>query len=138
MKIGFIGLGNMGKPMALNLIKSGYELTGFDIQRSSTDVIVEAGGKRADTIDEVILAAELILTSLPSSEACEQVYLGENGLLAKVPQDVILVDTSTVAPDLENRIGAEADKRHFFSCCSGKWRCCWSRESNINLHGWRT
>ncbi|GAF12109.1 3-hydroxyisobutyrate dehydrogenase [Bacillus sp. JCM 19046] len=111
MKIGFIGLGNMGKPMALNLIKSGYELTGFDIQRSSTDVIVEAGGKRADTIDEVILAAELILTSLPSSEACEQVYLGENGLLAKVPQDVILVDTSTVAPDLENRIGAEADKK---------------------------
>ncbi|WP_078391257.1 NAD(P)-dependent oxidoreductase [Shouchella patagoniensis] len=111
MRIGFIGLGNMGKPMSLNLVDSGYKVTGFDINDSAMEVLREAGGQKANTLDEVIAASDLILTSLPSSAACENVYLGEDGLLAKVPQGIVLVDTSTVAPELEKRIGVQADKK---------------------------
>jgi len=108
MKIGFIGLGNMGKPMALNLLASEYEVMGFDINESALKKLEEAGGKAATSTDEIIEYAELVFTSLPSSEVCEQVYLGQNGLIKKVPTGVVLVDTSTVAPELERRIGEAA------------------------------
>lgn len=111
VKIGFIGLGNMGKPMSLNLLESGYDVIGYDVNESALQTLEKNGGKAALTIDDVVDYAELIFTSLPSSETCEDVYLGENGLIRKVPTGLVLVDTSTVSPELERRIGEEAEKR---------------------------
>ncbi|GIN10731.1 3-hydroxyisobutyrate dehydrogenase [Shouchella clausii] len=111
MKVGFIGLGNMGMPMSKNLLESGYEVVGYDINEASLLAFEQAGGKRAHDLTDIVLASELIFTSLPSSEAVENVYLGEEGVFASAPSSILFVDTSTVAPELEVRIGQAAEEK---------------------------
>jgi 3-hydroxyisobutyrate dehydrogenase len=111
VKVGFIGLGNMGMPMSKNLLESGYEVVGYDINETSVLAFEQAGGKRARDLADIVLASELIFTSLPSSEAVENVYLGEKGVFASAPSSILFVDTSTVAPELEVRIGQAAEEK---------------------------
>nr|WP_263706361.1 NAD(P)-dependent oxidoreductase [Shouchella tritolerans] len=111
VKVGFIGLGNMGMPMSKNLLESGYEVVGYDINEASLLAFEQAGGKRAHDLTDIVLASELIFTSLPSSEAVENVYLGEEGVFASAPSSILFVDTSTVAPELEVRIGQAAEEK---------------------------
>ncbi|MCO5786667.1 3-hydroxyisobutyrate dehydrogenase [Pseudomonas sp. G11-1] len=99
MKIGFLGLGNMGGPMAHNLLKTGHELTVFDLSEAAVANLVEAGASAAPSI--AALAGndvEMIITMLPAAQHVKGVYLGEDGLLAKVAPEVRLIDSSTIDP----------------------------------------
>ncbi|WP_059105756.1 NAD(P)-dependent oxidoreductase [Shouchella shacheensis] len=111
MQIGLIGLGNMGMPMSKNLLSSGYSVRGFDLNKQALETFAAAGGEAAGTMEELVENCELILTSLPSTEAAESVYLGKDGLLALCPTSVVLVDTSTIAPEMELEIGKQADAK---------------------------
>lgn len=99
MKIGFLGLGNMGGPMAHNLLKAGHQLTVFDLSQAAVDNLVEAGASAAPSIAALAGGdVEMIITMLPAAQHVKGVYLGEDGLLAKVAPEVRLIDSSTIDP----------------------------------------
>lgn len=109
-KIGFIGLGNMGLPMSKNLITANFIVCGVDLNKEAENSFQQAGGIIGLSIPQLAESCEMILTSLPSSRAVETVYLGEDGLINNSHPGIILIDTSTVAPQLNMKI-AEAAKR---------------------------
>jgi 3-hydroxyisobutyrate dehydrogenase len=109
MKIGFIGLGNMGAPMASNLLKAGHELTVFDLVTDAVDRAVSEGATAAADIATVARChAELIITMLPAAHHVNAVYLGDDGLLAHVPKGVRLIDCSTIDPMTARDVAAKA------------------------------
>ena len=108
MRIAFIGLGNMGTPMAGNLQKAGHELVVFDIQNEATRRLVVAGAVAAGSPREAASRAEMVITMLPSSPQVRAVYTGENGVLSGVRPDVPLVDSSTIDPHTAREIAAVA------------------------------
>ena len=109
MHIGFIGLGNMGAPMARNLLKAGHRLTVFDLSQAAVAGLVEAGAKAAASPAAVARTdAELVITMLPASAHVKGVYLGENGLLAHVRPGVLLIDSSTIDPLSAREVAAAA------------------------------
>ncbi|HDZ56985.1 MAG TPA: 3-hydroxyisobutyrate dehydrogenase [Pseudomonas xinjiangensis] len=111
MKIGFLGLGNMGGPMALNLVKAGHQLTVFDLSKPAVDQLVEAGATAADTIAALAKSdVELIITMLPAAQHVKSVYLGDEGLLAHVSPKVRLIDSSTIDPMSAREVEAAASK----------------------------
>jgi 2-hydroxy-3-oxopropionate reductase len=97
-KIGFIGLGIMGGPMAANLVKAGYEVTGFARSATSTDRLHEAGAKPASSVAEATRDADVVITMLPDSPDVEAVVLGPGGVLDTASEGLLLIDMSTVAP----------------------------------------
>ncbi|GAK44124.1 3-hydroxyisobutyrate dehydrogenase [Tepidicaulis marinus] len=94
--IGFIGLGNMGGPMALNLVKAGHELTVFDLSKEAVDTLVAAGAKAAATAGDAAKGAEAVVTMLPAGPHVESVYLGKDGLLAQAGKGTLFIDSSTI------------------------------------------
>ena len=98
-KIGFIGLGIMGGPMAANLVKAGYEVTGFARSSSSKERLEQAGAKSAGSIKEAVAGADIVITMLPDSPEVNEVVLGEDGVLASAGPDLLLIDMSTIAPE---------------------------------------
>jgi 2-hydroxy-3-oxopropionate reductase len=98
MKIGFIGLGIMGKPMAKNLLKAGHELLVFDVVKDNVDNVVSAGAKSASSAADVASQVSLIITMLPNSPHVKTVVMGENGILQGAKSGTILVDMSSIAP----------------------------------------
>ncbi len=98
MKIGFIGLGIMGKPMSKNLLKAGYELTVFDINTAAVDEVVEAGAVSAGTSALVAEQSDIIITMLPNSPHVKNAVMGENGVLEGAKPGSILIDMSSIAP----------------------------------------
>jgi 3-hydroxyisobutyrate dehydrogenase len=98
-KITFIGLGNMGGPMAGNLIKAGHEVTVFDLSEDAVAALVSEGAKTADTAREASSGAECVITMLPAGQHVETVYLGDDGLLARLPAGTLVIDSSTIAPE---------------------------------------
>ena len=111
MKIGFIGLGNMGLPMALNLLKAGHEVIGFDLVKSQLDAFVTAGGTVAPNANATAKDAELVFTMLPASKHVEDLYLGEHGLLANANPKTLLVDCSTISPKVSQAVAAAAKEK---------------------------
>ena len=111
MKIGFIGLGNMGLPMALNLLKAGHEVIGFDLVKSQLDAFVTAGGTVAPNANATAKDAELVFTMLPASKHVEDLYLGEHGLLANANPKTLLVDCSTISPKVSQAVAAAAQEK---------------------------
>jgi 2-hydroxy-3-oxopropionate reductase len=107
-KVGFIGLGAMGRPMARNLLKAGYELHVYDIDPAAGEEMKKEGASIADSPRNVAELSEVVLTMLPDSPEVEQVYLAEAGLVAGAHEGLILVDSSTVDPETTRRIGAIA------------------------------
>ena len=105
MKIGFVGLGIMGKPMAKNLRAAGYELVVNDIAAGPVDELVAAGAARAGSAREVAEQTDCVITMLPNSPEVEQVILGENGVLEGVRDGSIVVDMSSIAPLVSQRVG---------------------------------
>ncbi len=93
--LGFIGLGVMGGPMARNLIKAGYPVTGFDTDRVRLGQFVTAGGKTAASAAEVGRAGEIVFLSLPTGDVVREVVTGTNGLAARMKSGTVLVDLST-------------------------------------------
>jgi 2-hydroxy-3-oxopropionate reductase len=97
-KIGFIGLGIMGKPMSKNLLKAGYELVVCDVVKAAVDEIVAAGATAAATPKAVAEQADIIITMLPNSPHVKQVLLGKNGVIEGAKKGSIVIDMSSIAP----------------------------------------
>jgi 3-hydroxyisobutyrate dehydrogenase len=95
-KVGFIGLGNMGMPMAQNLLKDGYEVTGFDLNADATQLLAANGGTSANSVVDACKAAEVVITMLPAGEQVRDVYLGAGGVLASAAPGTLLIDSSTI------------------------------------------
>ncbi len=110
MKVGFIGLGNMGSPMARNLIKAGHELTVFDLSKVALDQLRMAGANIAQSPAELASAAnvEMVITMLPASQHVRSVYLGRSGILESASQDVLLIDCSTIDPQTAREVAKAA------------------------------
>src|SRR5258708_8733621 len=104
--VGFIGLGLMGRPMAANLLKAGYEVTVWNRTASRADALVAQGAKRAATPREVAAASEVIFTIVSDPPALESVLWGGDGGFAGMPRGSVLVDSSTGSPGLEHRAAA--------------------------------
>ena len=112
MHIGFLGLGNMGGPMARNLLKAGHQVTVFDLSAKAVSGLVEAGAKESTSPAAIAQAGvELIITMLPAAPHVKQVYLGDEGLLAQVPSGVMLIDCSTIDPMSAREVAAAAAKQ---------------------------
>ena len=103
-KIGFIGLGIMGKPMSKNLLKAGYELVVLDRNQSAVDEIVALGAKSAATPKEVAQQVEAIITMLPNSPHVKEVVLGENGVIEGAKEGLVVIDMSSIAPLVSREI----------------------------------
>ena len=99
MKIGFIGLGAMGKPMAGNLLAAGYEVYAFDVAAAAVKELEEKGGKGCASAGELAGKAEVIISSLPNAKIVEAVMCGEGGVLECCAPGSIIVDMSSVAPN---------------------------------------
>ena len=109
MKIGFLGLGNMGGPMAHNLIKAGHQLTVFDLSQPAVAGLVEAGASAAPSVAALASSdLEIIITMLPAAQHVKGVYLGDDGLLAHVAPQVRLIDSSTIDPMSAREVAAAA------------------------------
>lgn len=98
-KIGFIGLGIMGAPMAANLVRAGYEVTGYNRSAAPVERLVRAGGKPAGSVAEATAGADAVITMLPDSPQVEQVVLGADGVLSHAEEGLLLIDMSTIAPE---------------------------------------
>ena len=113
MKIGFIGLGNMGLPMALNLLNAGHQVTGFDLVKSQLDLFAAAGGVIADNANTTAKNADVLITMLPASRHVESLYLGDAGLLANANSKTLLIDCSTISPKVAQTVAAAAKAKGF-------------------------
>jgi 2-hydroxy-3-oxopropionate reductase len=106
MKIGFIGLGIMGKPMAKNLLKAGYELRAFDVVQDALAEVVAAGAERGTSPKDVAAVCEIIITMLPNSPNVKEVILEKNGVIEGVRTGSIVVDMSSIAPLVAQEVAA--------------------------------
>jgi len=104
--VGFIGLGLMGRPMAANLLKAGYDLTLWNRTASRADALVAQGAKRAATPRDVASGSEVIFTIVSDPPALESVLWGETGVFAGLRRGSVLVDSSTVSPALARRVAS--------------------------------
>jgi 2-hydroxymethylglutarate dehydrogenase len=104
-KIGFIGVGTMGNPMANNLLKKGYAVTVYDIIKEKVQHMVKAGAKAASSAKEAAMGAEVVITMLPSSPHVEEAVLGKNGILEGIQEGAIYIDMSTIDPITTRKIG---------------------------------
>ncbi len=110
-RIGFIGLGIMGGPMAANLVAAGHEVTGYNRSRAKVDRLVQQGGTAAATVAEAVRGADVVVTMLPDSPDVEAVVTAEDGVLAHLPAGTLLIDFSTIRPDVARQVAeAAADK----------------------------
>lgn len=112
-RIAFIGLGNMGGPMALNLLKGGFAVTVFDLSASAVARLTEAGATAADSASAAAQQAEVVITMLPAGKHVEAVYLNEGGVLDHAPAGALLIDCSTIAADAARKVAAAAQARGF-------------------------
>ncbi len=110
-RIGFIGLGNMGLPMAQNLIKAGHAVAGYDVVTASIGRLSAAGGAAATGIAEACAGAEAVITMLPAGEHVRAVYLDAGGVLASVKPGTLLIDSSTIDVATARAVAAAAQAR---------------------------
>jgi 2-hydroxy-3-oxopropionate reductase len=110
-RVGFIGLGVMGKPMARNLIEAGHELVLFSRTRASVDEVAEDGGTAAGSPRELAEQADVVILMLPDSPQVREVLDGDDGLLAGAREGSLVIDMSTISPVVTREIAAEAGER---------------------------
>ncbi|MFJ5229747.1 2-hydroxy-3-oxopropionate reductase [Kitasatospora sp. NPDC088391] len=110
-KIAFIGLGIMGRPMALNLVRAGHHVTGHNLTREPVDALVAAGGHGADSVAGAVADAEVVITMLPADPQVEQVLLGPDGVLAHVPAGTLVIDMSSITPQTSVAVAAAAAEK---------------------------
>ncbi|WP_396144031.1 2-hydroxy-3-oxopropionate reductase [Anaerospora sp.] len=106
MKIGFIGLGIMGKPMSKNLLKAGYELIVMDRNQEAVGEVAAAGAISAATPKDVAAQSDIVITMLPNSPHVKEVVLGENGIIEGAKQGAVVIDMSSIAPLVSREVGA--------------------------------
>jgi len=110
-RIGFIGLGNMGGPMAVNLVKAGHTVMGFDLSDEAVSALVAAGGSKAETVAELASAADVIVTMLPAGKHVRTTYMDEGGILAHAKPGTVLIDSSTIDVDSARSVADAAAER---------------------------
>ncbi|AWP21857.1 3-hydroxyisobutyrate dehydrogenase [Scophthalmus maximus] len=108
--VGFIGLGNMGSPMAKNLLKNGYPVIATDVFPESCKELQDLGAQVLDSPADVAEKADRIITMLPSSPNVIEVYTGPNGILKKVKKGTLLIDSSTIDPSVSKEMAVAAEK----------------------------
>lgn len=108
--IGFIGLGNMGGPMARNLVKAGHSLKVFDLSEKAVASLIEAGAAKAATAAEAARDVDFVVTMLPAGEHVRAVYLGEGGLVAAARKGTLFIDSSTIDVPAAREVIAAAEK----------------------------
>ncbi len=111
--IGFIGLGNMGAPMAANLVKAGHQVSGFDLVPGRAEALAANGGRAAPTAVEAAAAGEIVITMLPAGPDVRSVYLGDNGVLAHAKRGALLIDCSTIDVETARAVAAAAADARF-------------------------
>jgi 3-hydroxyisobutyrate dehydrogenase len=111
--IGFIGLGNMGAPMAANLLKAQHRITGYDIVARACTALAEKGGHAGAGIAEAAAAGEIVITMLPAGPQVREVYFGPNGVLAHARPGALLIDCSTIDVETARAVAKEAAERGF-------------------------
>ncbi|MBO1418754.1 2-hydroxy-3-oxopropionate reductase [Streptomyces sp. FH025] len=110
-KIAFVGLGIMGKPMAVNLVKAGHHVTGFDLSQASIDTVIAAGGHGATSIADAVKDAEVVITMVPADPHVEAVILGEGGVLENVGAGTLVIDMSSITPQTSVKVGQAAREK---------------------------
>jgi 3-hydroxyisobutyrate dehydrogenase len=110
--IGFIGVGNMGGPMARNLLKGQYGVAAFDLSADALKPVIDAGAGKAATVKETVANADVVVTMLPAGQHVRSVYL-EDGVLANVKKGALLIDSSTIDVDSARAVHAAAEKAGF-------------------------
>ncbi|GKV65914.1 MULTISPECIES: NAD(P)-dependent oxidoreductase [unclassified Sporosarcina] len=111
MKLGFIGLGNMGFPMATNLVRAGYEVYGLNRSKAKEKVFEKMGGEIGKEIAELAQSVDVLMTCLPMPVDVENVFLREEGIISSGRNDLIILDFSTIPPDLNKKIYKKAKEK---------------------------
>jgi 3-hydroxyisobutyrate dehydrogenase len=106
--VGFIGLGNMGGPMAINLAKAGHKVSVFDLSSDAMATVAAHGATICETANETATNKDFVVTMLPAGKHVKSVYLGENGLLSVVNKSTLLIDSSTIDANSAKAVAAEA------------------------------
>jgi 3-hydroxyisobutyrate dehydrogenase len=110
--IAFIGVGNMGGPMARNLLKAEHALTAFDLSEQVLEPVVKAGASKAASVNDAVKDAEIVITMLPAGQHVRSVYL-DKGILAHARKGALLIDSSTIDVDSARAVHDAADKAGF-------------------------
>lgn len=103
-RVAFIGLGNMGGPMAANLVKAGHTVRGFDLSGPALERLAAGGGQVAKSIADAVRDAQVVITMLPAGEHVLAAYDGPDGVLANAAPDAVLIDSSTVPPEIPRQL----------------------------------
>jgi 3-hydroxyisobutyrate dehydrogenase len=111
--IGFIGLGNMGAPMAANLLKAGHQVTGFDLLPAAVKALVAKSGRAAKSAAVAAAAGDIVITMLPAGPQVRTVYLEEGGVLASARRGALLIDCSTIDVESARAVAAAAKRAGF-------------------------
>ncbi len=104
MKVGFIGLGHMGLPMAANLLAGGYDVVVYNRTASKADELVASGAEWAASPAELAAACEVTMACLLTPDVCEEIFLGDGGVIEAAPSDSLILDFSTNGPDTSRRL----------------------------------
>lgn len=110
-RIGFIGLGNMGLPMAVNLIKAGHQVEGVDVNPASLEKLKSAGGTTVEFVKVAASRADVVITMLPSGKEVRAVYLGAGGIIENANAGTLLIDCSTIDVESARAVAADAEKK---------------------------
>jgi 2-hydroxy-3-oxopropionate reductase len=111
--IAFIGLGIMGSPMAVHLAKAGHHVVGYNRSPQRTAALVEAGGTAADSIAKAVVGADVVAVMVPDSPDVQAVLAGENGVFDHAPAGALIIDFSSIRPDVTTALAAQAAERGF-------------------------
>ena len=107
--VGFIGLGNMGGPMAANLVKAGHAVKGLDLSQEARGRLAEAGGTPVSTIAEAVAEADVVVTMLPAGAHVRKVYCGDDGVLTHCRPGTLMIDSSTIDVDSARDVAAAVE-----------------------------
>jgi 3-hydroxyisobutyrate dehydrogenase len=107
-KIGFIGLGNMGGPMAANLVKAGHQVKVFDLSDQAIGTLVAKGAQGAVDVTACVQDVAVVISMLPASQHVESLYLGDDCLLKQIARDTLVIDSSTIAPESARKVAEAA------------------------------
>jgi 3-hydroxyisobutyrate dehydrogenase len=110
-RIGFVGLGNMGLPMAQNLIKAGHQVEGVDVNPAAIAKLKDAGGAVVDMAAVAAARADVVITMLPAGQQVRDVYLGPNGIVASANEGTLLIDCSTIDVETARAVASAAEKK---------------------------
>ena len=110
-RIGFIGLGNMGLPMAHNLLKAGHQVEGVDVNPAAVDKLKAAGGAAVETAKSAAARADVVITMLPAGQQVREVYLGSSGIIENANPGTLLIDCSTIDVETARTVAAAAEEK---------------------------